>query len=660
MSSCPSFHPEVPKLTGEIAGAIMRNITRRKVGELLIQGASLVALTSSAKALMPKGRLDVTVQHDVMVKMRDDTSLATDVYMPATAGGTKFPTLLQRTPYGKAEAGTRHGSIAVANLFASNGYVVVIQDVRGRGNSQGEYVKYLADGADGFDCCKWIVEQPWSDGKIGSYGISYDAHTQGAMASANAPGIRALFMDCGGFSNAYQDGIRQGGAFELKQVTWAFNTMREAPGVRDNSALLDKIRAIDLKAWFRRMPWARGNSPLSLVPEYENYVFDQWEHGNFDAFWKQIGLYGQGYYDQYSDAATMIISSWYDAYTRTAVENYVGLSKRKKGPIKMILGPWTHGNNAVSHSGDVEFGTGSTIDRNLAPDYTTMELAWFDRYLKGVDVGSDPEPPVRIFIMGGGSGRKNADGRLEHGGKWRSESDWPLPSTKLVSYFLHSDKQLSTSHSPQGATPLRYTYDPRNPVPSIGGTITSGEPIMVGGAFDQREGPAFFGSKAPYRPLAERSDVLVFQTEPLEADTEITGAIEAHLWISSDCVDTDFTIKLIDVYPSSEDYPEGYAMNVADGIMRCRYRDSWEKPSLMRPGDVYQIAVQTFPTSNLFKAGHQIRLDVSSSNFPHFDLNLNTGAPEGKGMAIKVANNVLYVDEARPSQVILPIIPTRV
>jgi len=639
----------------------MAGITRRKAGEILLKGASLLALSSGdVKALMPKGRFDVSVQHDVMLRMRDGTLLATDIYLPASnPDGTKLPALLQRTPYGKAEAGTRHGSIVVANLFASNGYAVVIQDVRGRGKSEGEYVKYLADGADGFDCCKWIIEQPWSNGKIGTFGISYDAHTQGAMASANAPGLQAMFMDCGGFSNAYQDGIRQGGAFELKQVTWAFGTMREAPGVRDDNALLDKIKSIDLKAWFKKMPWTRGNSPLSLVPEYENYVFDQWEHGRFDGFWKQIGLYGQGYYGQYSDAATMIISSWYDAYTRTAVENYVGLSKRKKGPIKMILGPWTHGNNAISHSGDVEFGPSSTIDRNLAADYTTMQLAWFDRYLKGIETVAESEPPVRIFVMGGGSGRKNSDGRLDHGGRWRSERDWPLPSTRLVTYYMHSAGHLSKSAPPRNGSPRRYAYDPRDPVPSIGGTITSGEPIMVGGAFDQRESPSFFGSKAPYHPLAQRSDVLVFQTEPLENDVEVTGAIEATLWILSDCKDTDFTIKLIDVYPNNEDYPDGYAMNVADGIMRCRYRDSWENPTLMNPGTIYQIKIQTFPTSNLFKAGHRIRLDVSSSNFPHFDLNLNTGAPEAKGTTVRVANNVVYLDASRPSQVILPIIPAQ-
>ena len=182
---------------------------------------------------------------------------------------------------------------------------------------------------------------------------------------------------------------------------------------------------------------------------------------------------------------------------------------------------------------------------------------------------------------------------------------------------------------------------------------------MRGGGYDQREGPQFFGSRLPYQPVAARSDVLVFQSEPLTLDLEVTGEIEANLWISSDCPDTDFTIKLIDVYPPGADYPQGYALNLTDGIMRCRYRDSWSAPEPMTPGTVYAIRVTAFPTSNLFKRGHRIRLDVSSSNFPHFDVNPNTGAPEGTGLVRRVARNTVYMDEARPSHVLLPVIPPR-
>jgi putative CocE/NonD family hydrolase len=248
---------------------------------------------------------------------------------------------------------------------------------------------------------------------------------------------------------------------------------------------------------------------------------------------------------------------------------------------------------------------------------------------------------------------------MDHGGRWRAEKDWPIPDAKLAAFHLHGDGRLAPEPQAAAAQPLTYDFDPDRPVPSIGGTITSGEPVMRGGAYDQREGPRFFGSREPYIPLAARPDVLVFETEPLGHDVEVTGPIEAKLWISSNRPDTDVTIKLIDVYPPNEDYPDGFAMNVTDGILRVRYRKSWEKPEMLQPGEVAQITVSAFPMSNLFKAGHRIRLDVSSSNFPHFDVNPNTGAPEAKGLTRLVATNSLYVDRDRPSHVILPVIPAR-
>jgi putative CocE/NonD family hydrolase len=207
--------------------------------------------------------------------------------------------------------------------------------------------------------------------------------------------------------------------------------------------------------------------------------------------------------------------------------------------------------------------------------------------------------------------------------------------------------------------PLTYDFDPSNPVPTIGGAVTSGEPLMRGGGFDQREAEDVYGSREPFLPLEARPDVLVFQTEPLPEDVEVTGPITAELWISSDAMDTDFVVKLVDLYPPSADYPAGYALNLTDGILRCRYRDSWETPTMMTPGQVYRIKVEAFPTSNLFKKGHRIRLDVSSSNFPKFDVNPNTGAPEGVGLTRHVARNTVHVDATRPSHVVLPIIPRR-
>jgi putative CocE/NonD family hydrolase len=473
-----------------------------------------------------------------------------------------------------------------------------------------------------------------------------------------------MFLDSGGFANAYQGGIRQGGAFELKQATWAYGEALASPQVQANPQTLAVLKAVDIKDWFRRLPWHRGNSPLSLAPEYETYLFDQWEHGNFDAYWRRLGLYAEGFYAQYCDAAMVHMSSWYDPYPRTATENYIGLSRRdpkhpQRGPVRLILGSWTHGDRQLTYAGDVDFGPAATVDGNLAVDFLSLRLRWFDRWLKGIDNGVDTEPAVRLFVMGGGSGRKNADGRLQHGGQWRAEKDWPIPDTRWTPHYLHCDGSLSAQQPVEASAFREYVYDPRHPVPTIGGTVTSGKPVMVGGAFDQREAPQFFGSAAPYPALAERSDVLVFQTAALDEDMEVTGPLTFHLWISSDCTDTDFTAKLIDVHPPNEDYPQGYAMNLTDGILRVRYRDSWEKPALMTPRVIYKIRLDAFPTGNLFKRGHRLRVDISSSNFPHFDVNPNSGEPEGHAFNPRVATNRVYLDREHPSHVILPLTPKR-
>lgn len=644
-----------------------RPITRRDFAVAVLGAAGSLALPPKLVGEETDGAPDYMLLSDVMVAMRDGVRLATDVYIPTTPG-TRYPVILERTPYNKTAPSrsertpsnpTPLGRAEVAAFFTKRGYVVVYQDCRGRYKSEGEFVKYLSDGNDGYDACAWIVKQPWCNGRIATMGLSYAAHTQGALGSAGAPGVVAMFLDSGGFSNAYQDGIRQGGAFELKQATWAFNQALESPELRRDPAKLAVMKAIDIRDWFHRMPWRRGNSPVTFAPEYENYLFDQWEHGVFDDYWKQLGIYGEGFYDKYVDAAMVHMSSWFDAYPRTATDNYIGLKKRKRGPVRLIMGPWTHGDRQLTYVGDVDFGPNATIDGNVATDFLTLRARWFDRWLKDVKNGVDDESPVRLFVMGGGTGRKNSAGRLDHGGRWRAERDWPIPDTRWTPYYCARDGSLSISRPNDREGWREYRFDPAHPVPTIGGTVTSGQPVMVGGAFDQREGPRFFGSTEPYRPLADRPDVLVFQTPPLDAPVEVTGPITANLWIASDCPDTDFTIKLVDVYPSNGDYRDGFAMNVADGILRVRYRDSWERPSMMTPGTVYAIRVTAFPTSNLFARGHRIRLDISSSNFPHFDVNPNTGEPEAKATGSRVATNRVYMDATRPSHVVLPLIPAR-
>ncbi|AMO22674.1 CocE/NonD family hydrolase [Ramlibacter tataouinensis] len=600
------------------------------------------------------------VESDVMVPMRDGIALATDIYFPTTDGKRapgRYPCILERTPYGKGEPSRSERDSTdtepltrreVAGYFVKNGYVVIYQDCRGRHKSGGEFTKYLDDANDGYDTCRWITSQGWSDGTIATKGLSYAAHTQMAAASAGAPGLRAMVVDSGGFSNGFQSGIRQGGAYELKQAAWAVMFAAEHAGL--------ELSPEDLDRWFKRMPWRRGHSPLTPTPQYEEFLFDQWERGSFDEFWKQPGIYAQGYYPQLWHLPVIHISSWYDVYSRTAIENFSG-TIADGAPKRLILGPWTHGNRWETYAGDVDFGPAARFEGNLAPSLLEFRRRWFDRWLKGCCNGANHEPPVMLFVMGGGTGRKNADGRLDHGGCWRAEEQWPIPSTEKTTLHLHADGTLATTRPTEPRAAREYVFDPLDPVPTIGGSVVSRPPAIFAGGFDQVERADFFGCKSPGRPLADRHDVLVFQTAPLQQDLEVTGDIEVVLHVSTNCPDTDFTAKLIDVYPPSADYPQGYALNLTDGIIRARYRDSWESPELLQPGAIYRVTVRMLPTSNLFKRGHRIRLDISSSNFPKFDVNPNTGEAEARAQRTQPASNRIHMDSGSPSYVVLPIVP---
>jgi putative CocE/NonD family hydrolase len=625
--------------------------------------------TPAAPDSPPSADYDFVVARNVMIAMRDGVKLATDIYRPARDGNIvagKFPVILERTPYGKTQVSRSEIDVGmpaprprpeVAAWFVRQGYAVAYQDCRGRYASEGEFVKYLADGEDGYDTVSWLARQPWCNGKIATMGLSYAAHTQGSLACLNPPALAAMVIDSGAFSNAYLSGIRSGGAFEMKQVTWAFNQAKESPLANANPAVRAALEQEDLLEWFKVMPWTPGHSPVRWVPEYEHYLFAQWTHGAFDDYWKQLGIYAEGYYDRFADVPQIHMSSWYDAYVRTATDNYVALSKKKRGPVRLIMGPWTHGDRSKTFAGDVDFGARSTIDNNLAPNWRAFRQRWFDHWVRGIANGVDKEPAVRLFLMGGGSGRSNADGRLEHGGRWIAGSDWPLPEAQFTRYYLHADGRLDPVEPAANGAPLAYDFDPANPVPTMGGPLTSGAPVFVGGAFNQVEDERFFGVRHPGLPLAARHDVLVFETAPLVEDTAVIGPIVVRLFIASNCVDTDFTAKLIDVHPPNADYPRGFAMNLCDGILRCRYRKSWVKPALMTPGKTYAIVIEPFATCNLFKAAHRIRLDISSSNFPRYDVNSNTGEPEGRARLRRVATNQVFVDRKRASHVVLPVVP---
>jgi len=606
----------------------------------------------------------VDVLQDQMICMRDGVHLATDVHLPAgyrPGHDAPLPVILERTPYGKSEIsraeqiGDRAGvpRPEVARYFVEQGFAVVYQDCRGRYGSEGHFTKYLSEGPDGFDTLAWVLAQPWCNGKIGTMGLSYAAHTQLALACLNPPGLACMVLDSGGFSNGYQCGIRQSGAFELKQATWAFKQAKLSPAVQQDPVALAALESQDIRQWFSRMPWRPGHSPLSAVPEYENYLFEQWRADTFDASWRQLGIYAEGYRDAIPDIPVVLMSSWYDAYVRSTLENHAALSAGRHSPVRLIMGPWLHGDRNTTHSGDAEFGPGASFDGNVAPHWLSFRLGWFQRWLQGRDAGTTADPAARLFLMGGGSGRRDDQGRFDHGGSWIQADAWPVPQAQPTAYYLHADGGLTRTPPSIEHARIRYQADPSRPVPTIGGSLTSGQPVFSGGGFDQREDPRFFGVRDPGLPLASRDDVVVFQTEPLDRDLAVLGPVSVKLFISSDCPDTDFTAKLVDVYPASADYPNGYALNLTDGIFRCRFHASWEKASLLDAHEVYEITIEPFATSNLFKQGHRIRLDIASSNFPKYDVNPNSGESAADARERRVALNTLHLSSAHPSSITL-------
>ncbi|MBZ4691198.1 MAG: acyl esterase [Cereibacter sp.] len=612
----------------------------------------------STEVALPAGELvedGIIVHRDVMITMRDGVRLATDIYRPAEGGRpveTPLPVIFERTPYDKA--GTPRTELSVARptsysrpdlacLLVREGYVVIWQDCRGRYASEGVFTKYVNEAEDGYDSMVWIEAQPWNNSRIGTMGLSYDAHVQMAMACLNPPGLACMAVDSGGFSNAFTCGIRQGGALEMKQATWAYNRAMESPLSAAEPDILRAIQAEDLHGWMARTPWTKGRSPVKWDPDYEAYLLDQWQHGTFDDFWKKTGLWAAGYYQTFPKLPIIFMSSWYDAYVQTTLENYAGLRGEAQRPLTLIMGPWTHGNRSERVFGDVDFGEAATFDAQVDSDWLTYRLKFFARWLKD-EAAPVLDGRVHLFVMGGGPGRKTAAGHLDHGGQWIETTDWPVPEAEPLVLHLRADMTLSDT--PGAEQVLSYDYDPRHPVPTIGGSLTSGEPIFSGGGFDQVEAEGIFGCTAPGMPLIARPDVLSFETAPLVEDMVIAGPVTVRLKVSTDAPDTDFTAKLVDVYPPSADYPRGYALNITDGIFRVRYRKGYDAPELVGPDEgAFEITITPFATANRFAKGHRIRLDISSSNFPKYDINPNTGEPEGTSRRSRIAVNSLHLGE---------------
>jgi putative CocE/NonD family hydrolase len=626
--------------------------------------ASAPSAAAKPDAAKPEYRAEV----DVMVPMRDGVKLATDLYFPAdydaaAQPAAKLPVLLVRTPYGKGNGNSGDGK-----YFAPRGYVVVVQDTRGRYRSEGVWRWLTDDLPDGFDCAEWIVKQPWSNGRIGMLGTSYVGGTQHAMALSGSPHLKTL-IPVDAVSNMGRQSMRNAGAFEMRFWNWIIlNAANGSSASKDpGKAAVLKEMAANRHEYLKLLPLRAGTTPLKLAPEYESWLIDAMRHGADDEFWSAINVVERA--DKYADVPVYLVGGWYDSWAGNTTANFQALTKQLKSGVYLIMGPWIHGAQGSSAHGQVNFGKEAAI-----ADPQAWRLQWFDRWLKDAtnDVGrADPfKTKVRIFVMGTGDGTKDDKGRLNHGGSWRDENEWPLKRAVPTKFYFRDQGRLQLEANKERPAEgmhfdspfsdsfyTRFTFDPRDPVPTIGGNISSGTDIMLQGAWDQRGGPHVWNWMKPI-PLSARNDVVVFQSEPLKDDVEVTGEIEVKLFASSTARDTDFTAKLVDVYPPSADFPGGFDLNIGDGIVRARFRDGLKNEKLIpSTHDIHSFTIKIYPTSNVFKKGHRIRVDISSSNFPRFDVNPNTGEPLGENRNMTTCNNAIRHCGLFDSHILLPIVP---
>nr|BAA01048.1 glutaryl 7-ACA acylase precursor [Brevibacillus laterosporus] len=588
---------------------------------------------------------------DVMVEMRDGVKLATDIYLPVAKTEQEkkdgFPTLVFRTPYNKDTYGKTEGP-----FFAKRGYAVVVQDTRGRYKSEGEWNFVFDDAKDGYDLIEWAAVQDFSTGKVGTMGLSYMAYTQYVLAESKPPHLVTM-IPLEGMSNPAEEVFFTGGAMQLdRYLSWtlgqAVDTARRLDEKNGNTVNQDKIKKAldDYEKWLNHMPRSKV-APLNQMIDWWKEAMD---HPEYDEYWKSISPQEQ--HDTWP-VPTYHVGGWYDILLNGTSKNYIGITEN--GPTerylpalektvniqdtqKLLIGPWTHGYPQTA-VGTFNFPKADLSDvhnaGNGADNWRLEQLRWFDYWLKGIDNGIMDEDPVKLYIMKG-----------ENDGFWRTEKEWPIARTEYTNYYLHDGKSgtidslndgiLSTEKPKSGKKADSYLYDPKNPTPTVGGNISGTTPNDERGPQDQQ---------------GIEKDVLTYTTEVLNEDTEVTGPIKVKLWASTNAKDTDFAVKLTDVYP------DGRSIIIQDSIIRGRYHESREKETLLEPGKIYEFTIDLGSTANIFKKGHRIRVDVSSSNYPRFDNNPNTGHKFGNDAAMKTAKNTIYHDSEHPSHIILPIIP---
>jgi uncharacterized protein len=587
-------------------------------------------MSSYLKAPRPTHR--VKVEKNVMVTMRDGTRLATDIYRPAGVDGP-LPVVMTRLPYNKDLVGV------VGKMLAGEGYIYVIQDCRACFHSEGDvFIPMVYEREDGQDTIAWIAQQPWFNGSLATWGPSYLGITQWAVA--DSPYLKCMYPQI--TTGRLDEAIFSGGAFHFRLASgWSAGVGKQ----HGNQSLLDtttdkvdpktqgfynaplspelpikftELRGLSVADLQKKMAQAMG-LPEGQTPP--NFVEKMMEMMNYPAFAENAEAFNFRHYDQVK-APMLLVGGWYDIFIKAQLDDFVAL--RNVGTeaglnTKIIIGPWGHVSGFRKDAG--RDAKKSAILR----DFFLMD--WYEHWLKGVSNGIENAAPVKLYVMG-----KNT---------WREEREWPLARTRYTNYYLHGGGRANgvkgdgalAPEAPGAEAADRYTYDPRDPVPTAGGNNL----LEDVGAKDQKA-------------VEARPDVLIYTTAPLTEDLEVTGPITLVLYAQSSAVDTDFVAKLCDVAPN------GVSLNLSQGAVRARYRDSLSEPSLLEPGKIYEYKIELWPTSNLFRKGHRVRLQLTSSSFPLYDRNTNAGG-QGGPANIVVADQTVLHDREHASHLVLPIIP---
>ena len=552
----------------------------------------------------------VVVEADVAAEMRDGTVLRGDVYRPDAPG--KYPVLLQRTPYSKDS----ENCVEQGHKLAERGYVVVQQDVRGRYRSDGEFQPGFfsadhRDAEDGYDTVEWAAGLPWSMGKVGTLGGSYCGWTQWELAHTRPPHLAAMIPSAIAANLLDRE---MSGVLRLGRILW-WSTNTLAPDVRlrlgePGPVTTDEAERLHLERDRNKWLW---HLPLAEIPDAAlSGVGKHWRSWLADHASDHFG-----FLERHRDVAVPALTTtgWYDQQIG-AIKNFTGMrangmTEEARSGQRLIVGPWSHTTDfSSSQVGELDFGP------EAVRDFFQIADDWFGHWLKGESTGVEDWPPVQLFVMGAN--------------RWRAEKEWPLARTQYTDYYLHGGGKLSP-RAPSDDPPDSYDYDPRDPVMTLYSPPGQQEPQ------DQRA-------------LDGRRDILTYQTGPVEEPVEVTGPVTVRLWASSSAPDTDFVVKLMDVWP------DGFVQELCYGIVRARYRESFASPTLIEPGRGYEYTIQVNPTSNLFRRGHRIRLDVSSSDFPNFDRNHNTGGNDYFESTLATARQTVYHDRQQPSRVVLPVI----